>query len=209
MQVIPHVPVGETFSPATGDHLLHGKLHKKTGPAPPQTTAVEPHLVAVTDLFQLTNGDFLSLMWSGRKVEALGGAKFGDSHLQKHYDIMHVWLLTFTTVGNRTPHAILAKCQRLEKKYLAALKKYTRRPTLANHSHLYKFLSTLLLHWGAAADDIPDAAVDINLTLTPSPLPDTTINTSPHKATATQPSPQIVLRQGKTLLRRTSKLQQR
>ena len=109
------------FSPAEGD-LLHGKLQKMNGPVPDVTasspttsTTAQPHLAA--GLVQLTNGDFLSLMWSGRKVEDLGGAMFGDSHLQKSCDIMHVWLLQFTALGNRTPRAVHAKCHCLEKQY--------------------------------------------------------------------------------------------
>ena len=69
MQVVPQVPVGEMFSPAEGDLLLHGKLQKMNGPVPDvtassPTTTVQPHLA--TGLVQLTNGDFISLMWSAR-----------------------------------------------------------------------------------------------------------------------------------------------
>ena len=68
------------FSPAEGDLLLHGKLQKMNGPVPDvtassPTTTAQPHLA--TGLVQLTNGDFISHMWSGRKVEYLGGAMFG------------------------------------------------------------------------------------------------------------------------------------
>ena len=172
MQVVPQVPVGEMFSPAEGDLLLHGKLQKMNGPVPDvtassPTTTAQPHLA--TGLVQLTNGDFISLMWSGRKVEDLGGAMFGDSHLQKCCDVMHVCLLQFTALGNRTPRAVHAKCHRLEKQYKAALKKYTRRPTLANHRHLYQFLSAPLdwqherlgtgMGLGHTADDETDACM--------------------------------------------------
>ena len=209
MQVVPQVPVGEMFSPAEGDLLLHGKLQKMNGPVPAvtassPTTTAQPHLA--TGLVQLTNGDFISLMWSGRKVEYLGGAMFGDSHLQKYCDIMHVWLLQFTALGSRTPRAILAKCTRLEKQYKAALKKYTRRPTLANHSHLYQFLSAPLdwqhellrigMGLGHTADDETDACMMAASCTLP-----VAAKTSPHEEIPGQPSTQrqTVLRQGKTL----------
>lgn len=209
MQVVPQVPVGEMFSPAEGDLLLHGKLQKMNGPVPDvtassPTTTAQPHLA--TGLVQLTNGDFISLMWSGRKVEYLGGAMFGDSHLQKYCDIMHVWLLQFTALGNRTPRAILAKSTRLEKQYKAALKKYTRRPTLANHSHLYQFLSAPLdwqhellrigMGLGHTADDETDACMMAASCTLP-----VAAKTSPHEEIPGQPSTQrqTVLRQGKTL----------
>ena len=182
VQIAPRVPVGQRFSPTSGEVLLCGKLRKDSGPVPTSSSAPLPassstlsstllptssstslavssstlssallpissSSTSQTASSTFTNGDFLALMWSAIKLECLclGGVDFGDGHVcDKYYEIMSMWLLHVATVGRRTSHAVLAKCQRLEKKFKTLEKAYNRRPTEKTHNELYKFLGNSL-----------------------------------------------------------------